>query len=371
MSASTYTGQASAVALLESLPGIGDVVWGTIMRLASTRVPTSVLFTAAERGAGTSVLAAATAIGLAQHQRVPVCLIETNLRRPALARYLGLKQQGLSELLDGSAELEQCLQEVEQCPGLCVLPAGSARAPVSGEFTAERMSSILARLEQRSHYLVLDTAPLLDHVESRLLLNHADGVLLVLRERATRLADAERAHEILVESGAPVLGSIFNACSGSARFGGNGRVHHAFEKDLRERRAPASLPAGIERNGGTLHTNGNGNGHGNGHGRGTNGNGIHDVEARLPEEPVSEAAHQHQIAQLERRIAKLTLLLEQSESDLQQSSARADGDPGIASLYHGAQGVAPGDQAQAYKRALMQDIFQANLELKNAMARRS
>jgi Mrp family chromosome partitioning ATPase len=355
MSNSKNTGQAGAVALLESLPGIGDVVWSTIMRLAGTRVPTSVLLTAAERGAGTSVLAAATAIGLAQHQRVPVCLVETNLRRPALARYLGLRSAGLSEVLDGSAGLEQCLQEVEQCPGLCVLPAGGARAPVSGEFTTERMSSVLARLEQRCHFLVLDTAPLLDHVESRLLLNHADGVLLVLRSQSTRLADAERAYEILVQSGAPVLGSIFNAYTGSARFSGNVRVHQPFEKDAREPRTSASQPASISRNGGTPHRN---------------GNGIHDVEAHAPEEPASEAAHQQQILNLERRIAKLTRLLEQTEAALQRGVALESVDPGIASLYHGPQGVSPEDQAQACKRALMQDIFQANLELQSARSRR-
>jgi len=363
MNRTSKTGQAEAVELLQSLPGIGDVVWGTVMRLAGTRVPTSVLFTAAERGAGTTILAAATAIGLAQHQRVPVCLIETNLRRPALARYLGLREKGLADILDGRADLEPCLQEVERCPGLWVLPAGSARAPISGEFTTERMTSVLARLEQRSHFLVLDTAPLLDHVESRLLLNHADAVLIVLRAQATRLADAERAYEILVESGAPVLGSIFNAYAGSARFGGNGRVHHRFEKDARALRTPASLPLPASRNGDTP------NGYDT-HDNGANGNGIHDIEAHLPDQALSEAASQHQIAQLERRIAKLTLLLGQTEAELQRLAALKDVDPGIASLTRGAQGLGTQDQAQACKRALMQDIFQANLELKNARARR-
>src|ERR1043165_1044351 len=109
MNPTTNPVQPSALELLQSLPGIGDVVWATITRLASSRVTTNVLLTAAERDAGTTVLAAATAIGLAQHQRVPVCLIETNVRRPALARYLGLQGKGLSDILDGRAELEECL----------------------------------------------------------------------------------------------------------------------------------------------------------------------------------------------------------------------------------------------------------------------
>ena len=249
MRAMTRKLQTEALARLQALPGIGDVVWRTIMRLSSTRPPTSVLLTAAERGAGTTLLSAATAIGLAQHQRVPVCLIETNVARPALARYLGMREEGLSDILDGRAELEDCLHATQLCPGLLVLPAGRQRAPVSGEFTTERMISILARLEQRCHYLVLDTAPLLEHVESRLLLDHADGVLLVLRARSTRLADAERACEVLVESGAPVLGSIFNDYTGSARYRGNGRARHPFEKDARAGRRAAELAHPFSSNG--------------------------------------------------------------------------------------------------------------------------
>ena len=355
MKATTHPVQPSTLELLQSLPGIGDVVWATITRLASSRVTTNVLLTAAERDAGTTVLAAATAIGLAQHQRVPVCLIETNVRRPALARYLGLQGQGLSDILDGRAELEQCLQVLPQCAGLSVLPAGSARAPLSGEFTTERMRAILRQLEQRSRFLVLDTAPLLDHVESRLLLDHADGVLLVLRARATRLADAERAFEILVESGAPVLGSIFNASTASGHFGGNGRMRHPFEKDARAGRmvAPPLLPALLN------------GAHGNGNGRA-----ALELEPHAPDDARSQAAQQHQIAQLERRIAKLTGLLEQTESNLQRLAALKDVDPGIASLEHGASGPGAEDQARASKLALMQNIFQANLELKSAMARR-
>jgi Mrp family chromosome partitioning ATPase len=375
MNPTTNPVQPSALELLQSLPGIGDVVWATITRLASSRVTTNVLLTAAERDAGTTVLAAATAIGLAQHQRVPVCLIETNVRRPALARYLGLQGKGLSDILDGRAELEECLQPLPQCPSLNVLPAGSARLPLSGEFTTERMRSILRSLEGRCRFLVLDTAPLLDHVESRLLLDHADGVLLVLRAHATRLSDAERAYEILVESGAPVLGSIFNANTGSARFGGNGRMRHPFEKDARAGRlaAPALPPALLE----SAHGNGNGQPAPEreqriaaGNGAAPHTNGIHDIEAHVPDEAHSEAAHQHQIAQLERRIAKLTLLLEQTEANLQRIAAQKDVDPGIASLEHGVPGLAAEDEARAFKLALMHNIFQANLELKTAMARR-
>src|SRR6185369_7737009 len=92
---------ANALQLLEDLPGVAEVVWATVTRLANAHLQTSVLFTAVEKRAGTTVLASATAIGLARHQRVPVCLLETNIRHPALAGYFGLGTAGLSDILDG------------------------------------------------------------------------------------------------------------------------------------------------------------------------------------------------------------------------------------------------------------------------------
>jgi Mrp family chromosome partitioning ATPase len=337
----------SALPLFAALPGIADVVWGTVLRLADARVPASVLFAAPDQGAGTSVLACATAIGLAQHQRVPVCLIETNVARPALAGYLDLEPAGLSDVLDGRAELEDCLQQPRGCPGLFVLSAGTPRAPVSGEFTTARMTSLLARLEQRCHYLVLDAAPLLDHVESRLLLRHADGVLLVLRAESTRRNDAERAHDILVECGIPVLGSIFNAYRSKAHLAGNGRVHRSIERSVH---VPAVVLPAPPR--GEIATNG-----------------VHAVEPPVPGGNGSAAAHLHQVAILEQRIAKLMHQLEQAESDLRRIAALKDVDLGIASIHRNVQGLPSEDQVQEFKRSLLQEIFQANLELKTAMAR--
>lgn len=359
----------SALPIFEALPGIADVVWGTVLRLEDARAPTNVLFTAPERGAGTSVLACATAIGLAQHQRVSVCLIETNVARPALARYLALAGPGLSDILDGRAELEDCLQHPRGCPGLLVLPAGTPRAPAAGEFTTPRMTTLLAQLEKRCHYLVVDAAPLLDHVGSRLLLQHADGVLLVLRARATRRSDAERAHDILVESGTPVLGSIFNDYRSRAHLGGNGRAHRWVERI--DRNPPDGLPPVARPESAT-----NGAAHPtNGHPPASNGrpppaNGLHALELPAPTQPGSDAEHRHQIEILEQRIAKLTGLLEQTEADLRRIAGMKSIDLGIASIYRGAQGLQAEDEAQASKRALMQDIFEANLELKTAMALR-
>ncbi len=412
--------EASALRLLEELPGIADVVWATVTRLASlgaesrgqahesahesTSGPTCVLFTAPEARAGTSLLAAATAIGLAQHQRVPVCLLETNVRRPALAAWLGLAPAGLSDVLDGRAELEDCLQEPRGCPGVLVLPAGTARDASPGEFATGNMDALLAALARRCRYLVLDAAPVLEHVETRRLLHVADAALLVLRARVTRRDDAERAHELLLESGTPVLGTIFNAYRPEGFSGATGRANRALARAMRGERVrsglrwqaaapgngahPAARPDGhAELTSSRLDLDGRGNGNGAGNGAGNPagnpaGNGhaedhtgapeLPDAHYELPTpEPGTEAAYRRHIDVLERRVAKLTQLLGQTEADLRRLASMKDVDLGVASIYRSVQGLSSEEGAQAFKRSLMREIFQANLELKTAMARRS
>jgi Mrp family chromosome partitioning ATPase len=376
MPASNRNARRSALRLFEELPGIAEVVWAAVMRLASAPTPTSVLFTAVERQAGTSVLAAATAIGLAQHQRVRVCLVETDVEHPALAGYLGLESVGLSDILDGDAELEDCLQEPNACPGLLVLTAGTARAPVPGEFTTEHFTSLLDRLKQRCHYLVLDTAPVLARVESRQLLRHAHAALLVLRARATRQSDAERTHDILTESGTPLLGAIFNAYRAESIFGGSMRANRSFARAVSaERRRPivalsplpaadvamlpaadVAIPAAEDPAPSTS-------------GDTVPGNGRPALESAAPMEPVS--AHRREVDLLERRIVKLTQLLAQTEADLRRIAAMKNVDLGIASVYRSVQGLSSEDDAKTFQKSLMKQIFQANLELRTAMARHS
>jgi Mrp family chromosome partitioning ATPase len=367
----------SASRLLEVLPGIDEVVWSMITRLAGPRVPTRVLFTAAEERAGNTMLAAATAGGIARHLGLPVCLLETNVLRPSLSGYLGIERTGLSDLLDGRAALEDCLHEPTDCPGLLVLPAGTPRDPRPGEFASGRMIATLAVLAQRCHYFIMDTAPVLGHIESRLLLRHVDAAVLVLRARATRRADAERTNDILVASGTPVLGSIFNDSKVEGFAGGNRRANRAFELAARAERPRASAVLSMPRQAAASVEAGASQGEQEGlvsaplgKAPGANGNTALLAPA-APTAGSDEAAHRRRIDQLERRIAKLTQQLEQTEAELKRIAAMKSIDLGIASIYRSVQGLSARDEALALKRSLMRDIFQANLNLRTAMARHS
>lgn len=83
----------------------------------------------------------------------------------------------------------------------------------------------------------------------------------------------------------------------------------------------------------------------------------------------SEEAHRRQIDILERRIAKLTHLLEETEDNLRRIAGMKGIDPGMSSIYRTVQGLSSHEEAFALKKQLMKKIFQANLDLKTAIAR--
>lgn len=80
-------------------------------------------------------------------------------------------------------------------------------------------------------------------------------------------------------------------------------------------------------------------------------------QARLEE-------HQREVHQLERRIAKLSLLLGETEDQLRKVRLAKNVDTGISSIYDAVQGLDGGDAQFEQKSMLMKSIFEANLALR-------
>ena len=74
--------------------------------------------------------------------------------------------------------------------------------------------------------------------------------------------------------------------------------------------------------------------------------------------------HQREVAQLERRISKLSLLLGETEEALRQLKLGQSVDPGVSSIFATVQGLDGADNEYEQKSTLMRCIFEANLELR-------
>ncbi|MBL8859729.1 MAG: hypothetical protein JNL28_14580 [Planctomycetes bacterium] len=199
--------------LLSRLNHLVDPVWTEISRQTFARTPARILFTSTERGAGTTSIAAATAIGLARNLRVNVALVEANLQAPALAGYLGIQGEiGLSDVLDGRVDVDKAVRRLEAVGELRlhVLTGGSARLALPGELAAPAGLAALNKLGENCKFMIIDAPPLFDHPETRVLLREVDAAILVLRSGHARREEAQRAVRELQESGVRVIGTLLN-----------------------------------------------------------------------------------------------------------------------------------------------------------------
>lgn len=139
-----------------------------------------------------------------------VTIVEADLRRPKVTRYLGLVGGvGLTNLLAGAAELAEVVQ-VYGSGNMRVIAAGPT-PPNPGEILASsQMGQLLDKLRAENDFVLVDAPPLLPVADSSGLAVHTDGVLLSVRYGATTRDQLQQAAATLERVGARTLGVILN-----------------------------------------------------------------------------------------------------------------------------------------------------------------
>jgi len=197
--------------MLLDLPGEVRAHLSQTVEVLDASVPgerLAVGFVACHHGTGTSSMAWAFAEALAAGGRRPVCLVEANLRTPALADALRLRSgPGLGELLDSQAELEATLQ---QPPGhdASLITAGSHRG--ASQLSRSELGEAVGRLRERFRAVIFDCAPLVPYPDTVALAQHLDGVVLVLRAEHDRWEVAQQGAQMLEAAGVRILGAVLN-----------------------------------------------------------------------------------------------------------------------------------------------------------------
>jgi succinoglycan biosynthesis transport protein ExoP len=162
---------------------------------------------ASEEGKSAVALNLALALG----QLGNVLLIDADMRRPVLARLVGLdpKTPGLTDLVAGTAKVADCIHAV---PGdIHVLCAGSAIPPDPLKvLSSERFSTVLAKAASTYDAVVMDSAPVELVSDARVLATHASGVIYVIKADETPYPAVRQGLSALSDSGANLLGAVLN-----------------------------------------------------------------------------------------------------------------------------------------------------------------
>lgn len=182
----------------------------TVERLARSRDVKVIAVSSPAAGDGKTVTAINLAGALARGSDDRVLLIDADLRRPSVARQLGITDAvvGLADALsDGRTGVADVVRRLDAY-NLDVIPAGTPRAGISQILRSPRLDAFLQEARQRYAYIVLDTPPLLPVFDSALLAKSVDGVLMVVSANQTPRKLLGEALNMLDAS--KVLGIVFN-----------------------------------------------------------------------------------------------------------------------------------------------------------------
>lgn len=155
-------------------------------------------------------------------------LLEADLRHPTLAQQLDTQPgPGLAGVLTGAVPMDKAIQSIglrassgEGTGGqtLEVLSAGAAlRSNPGALIESHEMEALLERAKSMYDLVVIDAPPLIAVSDAFPLLRKVDGVIIVGFVGRSRRDLAERLHETLDRSGAPLLGVIANGSKSSGR----------------------------------------------------------------------------------------------------------------------------------------------------------
>ena len=157
---------------------------------------------------GKSVTALNLSWLLAQTDGVKALIIDSDLRMPSLADYLGIEtDKGLSHVLAGTATLAESIVRLEPA-GLHILAGGDARSDVAELISGPKFKEILREAREMFDYIIIDAPPLGIFTDATVLINQADGAMLVVRANRTRYSTLDRILEPLPKD--RMLGVVLN-----------------------------------------------------------------------------------------------------------------------------------------------------------------
>lgn len=173
--------------------------------------PKVIMITSALPQEGKTTTSINCAVVLAQ-KGIKVLLIDADLRRPSIHKTLGMgPRSGLSNVLTGSATLQQAITASAVLPNLSVLPAGTPPPNPAELLASTNMREMLEELRGQYDHIVIDTPPTLSVTDAVVLSPRADAIVLVIRSGQTTKQALRRSRDVLMQVNAKVSGVLLNA----------------------------------------------------------------------------------------------------------------------------------------------------------------
>jgi capsular exopolysaccharide synthesis family protein len=208
--------------------------------------PRVITITSALPAEGKTTTACNIALTLAQ-SGARVVLVEGDLRKPAVGKYLGISNAaGLTNVLAGQHELRDVIVSYQR-DTLAVLPSGPTPPNPSEMLGSQQMHQLLTTLATDYDLVIIDAPPLLPVTDAAVLASASDGAIMVVRHGKSRREEVERAIQALTAVNAKVLGTVLNFAPRRKRRGGYDGYGYGY--GYGGTAAPEAVPSASDRSG--------------------------------------------------------------------------------------------------------------------------
>ena len=170
-----------------------------------------ILVTSAEAGDGKTTISANLAAIIAQSGK-KVMLVDCDLRRPRIHRFLRLQNRvGMTDLFREGYDVDSVTQQwvISSLVSISVITSGSLPPNPAELLGSQKMNHLLQEFSERADVVVIDSPPSMVS-DAQVLAAKSDGVLMVLQPGKTHMGAAYAAREQFTRAGAHIVGAVFN-----------------------------------------------------------------------------------------------------------------------------------------------------------------
>jgi len=139
-----------------------------------------------------------------------VLVVDADMRKSVLAgrNTTAKSPKGLSEVLTGLAELDDCIYQT-QYESLCLLFAGKYPPNPVELLNSKHFESLMAKIREEFDYVIVDTPPLGMVIDAAVIAQQCDGTALVFSDNV-RYGQAKNVIDQLQKSNSKILGVVRN-----------------------------------------------------------------------------------------------------------------------------------------------------------------
>ena len=180
-----------------------------ILSLDKKNPPKVLMVTSSTHSEGKTITSLNLAMAVVQSKSThKVLLIDADMRRGRIAKYLGVDQkQGLSELLGGEAEFKDVVFKID-VPNLSFISAGQVPHHPVDLLDSRSMRNLVETARGMFDLVIIDTPPVISVTDAGIVGPMSDGVLMVVQAGRTQRGIVRHAEELLYQSHTRILGHV-------------------------------------------------------------------------------------------------------------------------------------------------------------------